>query len=101
MPCCESGCFRCAAPSCGYNSGRCENERAVVTCDPKMDAFFTLFILVPLQVPTQKLDQPRVVENLIGIVVHAERPHILIGGVIREFSSRWDTSHQAEEVQYE
>ena len=102
MPCCESGCFRCAAPSCDYKSGRCENERAVIKCDPKMDAFLTLFILVPLQVPTRKLDRPHVVEHLIGgIVIHAESPHILVSGVVGEFFSRWDSSRQPVMVQYE
>ena len=95
MFCCESGCFRCTAPSCDYQSGRCENDRAIIMYDPKMDAFLTLFILVPLQVPTQKLDQPHVVEDLIGMVVHTERSHILVSGVAEEFSSRWDPSRQS------
>ena len=102
MLCCESSCFRYTAPSFDYKSGRCENERAVIRYDPKMDVFLKLFILVPLQVPTRKLDRPHVVEHLIErIVIHAERPHILVSGVVGEFSSRWDSSRQAMMVQYE
>ena len=102
MLCCESSCFRYTAPPCDNKSGRCENKRAVIRYDPKMDVFFELFILVPLQVPTQKLDRPHVVEHLIERkVIHAERPHILVSGVVGEFSSRWDLSRQAMMVQYE
>ena len=67
-----------------------------------MDVFLKLFILVPLQVPTRKLDRPHVVEHLIGgIVIHAESPHILVSGVVGEFFSRWDSSRQPVMVQYE